>query len=190
MRKALLFGGLLIVVGVSVAAFSVIVFGAAGDIQSNQRRNEVEAARLLTEAEAVKTSNPERAADLVSDAARRADFAAQDAAEYEQQRSLGFLSATGGGMLLVTGIVLTVIGLRPRKGVAGVPAYAPPPGYPHQPPGFGQPQAGYAPPPGFARPPGPGQPPPGYGPSPGHGQPPPGYGPPPGHGQPPPGYGR
>jgi hypothetical protein len=185
MRKTLLFGILLAVVGLALGGLSVVAFNRAGETKAREERHLADAVRLVGEASAVRTSDPERYQELQTESVRRAGFANDAANEYSSQRDGALLLAGGAAVLLIGGVILIVAGLRPRRAPGTQPGgYGPLPqqaGY--GPPQYGQPQPGYGtPPPGYGAQPGYGQPqpPPGYGQ-----QQPPGYGPPPrsGHGR-------
>jgi hypothetical protein len=142
MRKMLVVGILLIVLGVALGGFSAFMFSRASDMRSLQQSNEARAARLLVEAEAVKASDPERSQELASDAERSVRVAEADAADYRQRLTVALLSAAGALVLCLIGLVLSVAGRRSRRAPVPVPAYGPPPPTYPPPPGYAPQQPG------------------------------------------------
>jgi hypothetical protein len=159
MSKARVFGIVLIVLGLAVGGFSAFLFSRASESAQIQERNTAAAERKLQEAADLRTSDPQRFRDLNEQVRRHLDIAETAQTEAQQQRLVAVLGAAGAGLALLGGLVLVVVGRRPRP--TPVPAYGPPPGYgPPAPAGYGPPPPGHGqhpqaygqpPPPGYGR---------------------------------------
>jgi hypothetical protein len=171
MRKAVLFGVLLIVLGVASGGLGGVVLSRASESKQRLDSHEAAAAKAIRDAAEVGSSDPQRAKELLAEGTRRTGYATEAADEYSQRRLSGLLFSGGAAVLVIGGVVLLLVGRRRRPAAAAAPWQ-------------GTPQAGYGPPPGYGAPP----PQPGYGTPPGHGQ----ALAPPRPGQPPaaPGYGQ